>query len=84
MKVKEIGKRSGEGKVITKDGKFWGYPSDYGPITSDRAWRDKITEAIIWKKELDDVTKVFCPSDMSLDGAELKNITKTTVITEDE
>ena len=84
MKVKEIGRRSSQSKVITKDGKFWGYPSDYGPLTSDRAWRDKITEAIIWKKELDDVTKVFCPSDMSLDGAELKNITKTTVITEDE
>ncbi len=80
----EIGKRSSEGKVITKDGKFWGYPSNYGPLTSDRAWRNKITEAIIWKKELYDVTKVFCPSDMSLDGAELKSITKTIVITEGE
>ena len=84
MKVKEIGRQSGQGQVITKDGKFWGYPSTYGPLTSDRAWKDNITEAIVWKKELDDVTKVFCPSDMSLDGAELKSITKTTVITEDE
>ena len=84
MKVKEIGRQSGQGQVITKDGKFWGYPSTYGPLTSDRAWKDNITEAIVWKKELDDVTKVFCRSDMSLDGAELKSITKTTVITEDE
>ena len=81
---KEMGRRSGKGQVITKDGKFWGYPSTYGPLTSDRAWKDNITEAIVWKKELDDVTKVFCPSDMSLDGAELKSITKTILITEDE
>tara|TARA_Y100000389_G_scaffold187762_1_gene209550 strand:- start:1177 stop:1434 length:258 start_codon:yes stop_codon:yes gene_type:complete len=82
--AKEIGRQSGQGQVITKDGKFWGYPSDYGPLTSDRAWRDKITEAIVWNKKLDDVTKVHCPSDMSLERAELKKITKTIIITEDE
>ena len=81
MKVKEIGRRSSQSKVITKDGKFWGESSF---LSGDREWTDNVTEAIVWKKELDDVTKVFCPSDMSLDGAELKNITKTIIITEDD
>ena len=76
---KEIGRRSKQGKVITKDGKFWG-----GPILGSREWKENVNEAIVWKKELDDVTKVFCPPDMSLDGAKLKNITKTIIITEDE
>ena len=83
---KEIGRRSYTGQVITKNGKFWGYPSGYGPssLTSDRAWKDNVAEAIIWNTKLDDVTKVFCPIDMSLEGAEIKNITKTILITEDE
>ena len=80
---KEIGRRSYQGQIITKDGKFWGYPSG-DCSTLDRAWKDNVAEAIIWSTKLDDVTKVFCPSDMSLEGAELKNITKTIVITEDE
>jgi len=80
---KEIGRRSYQGQIITKDGKFYGYPSGDGS-TLDRAWKDNVAEAIIWNTKLDDVTKVFCPSDMSLKGAELKNITKTIVITEDE
>ena len=83
MKVKEIGRGSRQGQVITKNGKFWGYPPG-DCSTLDRAWRDNATEAIMWSTKLDDVTKVFCPSDMSLDGAELKNITKTIIITEDE
>lgn len=82
-KEKEIGRRSYQGQIITKDGKFYGYPSGDGS-TLDRAWTDNVAEAIIWNTKLDDVTKVFCPSDMSLNGAELKNITKTIVITEDE
>ena len=80
---KEIGRRSGQGQIITKDGKFWGYPSSYG-YSLDRAWKDNVAEAIIWNTKLDDVTKVYCPSDMSLEGAELKKITKTIIITEDE
>lgn len=80
---KEIGRRSGQGQVITKNGKFWGYPLD-DCSTQDRAWKYNVADAIIWNTKLDDVTKVFCPIDMSLDGAELKNITKTTIITEDE
>ena len=80
---KEIGRLSGQGQVIVKDGKFWGYPSG-DCSTLDRAWRDNVTEAIIWNTKLDDVTKVYCPSDMSLEGAELKNITKTIIVTEDE
>lgn len=80
---KEMGRRSYTGQVITKNGKFWGYPPG-DCYTQDRAWKDNVAEAIIWNTKLDDVTKVFCPSDMSLDGAELKSITKTTLITEDE
>jgi len=80
---KEIGRRSYICQVITKDGKFWGYPPG-DASTLDRAWTDNIVEAIIWNTKLSDVTKVFCPSDMSLEGADLKNITKTIVITEDE
>ncbi len=76
---KEIGRRSGQGQVITKDGKFWG-----GSMTADREWLDDVTKAIVWDTKLDDVTKVYCPSDMSLEGAELKKITKTIIITEDE
>ena len=81
MKSKEIGRRSGQGKVITKDGKFWGEATI---LSGDREWKENVNEAIVCKKELDDVTKVFCPPDMSLDGAKLKNITKTIIITEDE
>jgi hypothetical protein len=80
---KEIGRRSYKGQVITKNGKFCGYP----PVdcsTQDRAWKDNVAEAIIWNTKLDDVTKVFCPIDMSLEGSEIKNITKTILITEDE
>ena len=80
---KEIGRRSGQGQIIVKDGKFWGYPSSYD-YSLDRAWKDNVAEAIIWNTKLDDVTKVYCPSDMSLEGAELKKITKTIIITEDE
>ena len=80
---KEIGRRSGQGQVIVKDGKFWGYPSSFS-ASLDRAWKDNVAEAIIWNTKLDDVTKVYCPSDMSLEGAELKKITKTIIITEDE
>lgn len=80
---KEIGRRSYQGQIITKDGKFWGYPSG-NCSTLDRAWKDDVAEAIIWNTKLDDVTKVFCPSDMSLEGAELKTITKTIVITEND
>jgi len=85
---KEIGRRSGQGQVITKDGKFWGYPPGEEFVDAvnftDRAWRDNAVDAIIWNTELDDITKVHCPSDMSLEGAELKNITKTIIVTEDE
>ena len=81
---KEIGRLSGQGQVIVKDGKFWGYPPSEEFVDADRAWRDNAVNAIIWKTELDDVTKVHCPSDMSLEGAELKKITKTIIITEDE
>ena len=80
---KEIGRRSAQGQVITKDGKFWGYP----PIDSpdlDRAWRDNAVNAIMFKTKLDDLTEVYCPSDMSLEGAELRKITKTIIVTEDE
>lgn len=83
MNKEEIGRLSGQGKVITKDGKFWGYPPSDCPDL-DRAWRDNAVNAIIFKTELDDVMKVYCPSDMSLEGAELKNITKTIIVTEDE
>ena len=83
MKVKEIGRRSGQGQVIVKDRKFWSStPIDCPDL--DRAWRDNAVDAIIFKTELDDVMKVYCPSDMSLEGAELKRITKTILITEDE
>lgn len=81
---KEIGRLSGQGQVIVKDGKFWGYPPSEEFVDADRAWRDNAVNAIIWKTELDDVMKVHCPSDMSLEGAELKKITKTIIITEDE
>jgi hypothetical protein len=86
MKVKEIGRRSGQGQVITKDGKFWGESDTFLSDTflSDREWHDDVTKAIVWNKKLDDITKVHCPSDMSLEGAELKKITKTIIITEDE
>ena len=85
---KEIGRLSGQGQVIVKDGKFWGYPPDEEFVDTvmftDRAWRDNAVDAIIWKTELDDITKIYCPSDMSLEGSELKKITKTIIVTEDE
>ena len=80
---KEIGRRSYKGRVITKNGKFWGHPPG-DCFNNDRAWKDNVAEAIIWNTKLDDVTKVFCPIDMSLEGSEIKNITKTILITEDE
>ena len=83
MSKEEIGRLSGQGQVIVKDGKFWGYPT-IAFSDSDRAWRDNAVNAIMFNTELDDVTKVYCPSDMSLEGAELKKITKTIIITEDE
>jgi len=81
---KEIGRQSNQGKIITKDGKFWGYPSSDWWDNFDREWKDNVTDAIIWNTKLDDATKVFCPSHMSLKGAELKTVTKTIIITEDE
>lgn len=83
MSKEELGRLSGQGKVIVKDGKYWGWAPGDCP-EEDRAWRDNAVDAIIWKTELDDVTKVYCPSGMSLEGASLKKITKTITITEDE
>lgn len=81
MSEEEFNKREYDGKIIVKDGKYYGYPlDDSETIISGRAWRNKITEAIIWDTKLTDVNKVYVPKNISMDGAEIITITKTVTI----
>ena len=81
---KEIGRREYKGKMITKNGKYWGYPNDIESSSVDREWRDNPSECIIFNCKLDDVNKVYIPKGMNMDGAELIPITKIIIINQNK
>ena len=81
---KEISKIDYEGKFIVKDGKYYGYPDTmertYDNKEPDREWLDDPSKAIFWGSHLVDVNVVYIPEEMSMEGAELINVTKTIII----
>ena len=84
--ILEIGKIERKCQLITKDGKYFGYPNDKEGnciITSDREWHDNPIQALTWNMKLDDVNKVSGTEYMDMDGAELITVTKTITISKD-
>ena len=73
---KEIGRLEGEGQLITKDGKYFGY----GDEQYTRTWHDDPVNAIVWNLNLDDPSKVSSPTPMGLNDAKLIKIKKTIII----
>ncbi len=74
--IKEIGRLEGDGQLIIKDGKYFGY----GDEQYTRTWHDNPVKAIVWNLNLDDPSKVSSPNPMELNGAKLIKIKKTIII----
>ncbi len=75
---KEIGRLEGEGQLITKDGKYFGYGNEENDY--ERTWHDDPFKGIIWNLNLDDPSKVSSPNPMELNEAKLIKIKKTIII----
>jgi hypothetical protein len=75
---KEIGRLEGEGQLITKDGKYFGYGDEENKY--ERTWHDDPVKAIVWNLNLDDPSKVSSPTPMGLNEAKLIKVKKTIII----
>ena len=75
---KEIGRLEGEGQLITKDGKYFGYGDEENKY--ERTWHDDPAKAIVWNLNLDNPSKVSSPTPMELNDAKLIKIKKTIII----
>ena len=73
---KEIGRLEGDGQLITKDGKYFGY----GDEQYTRTWHNDPVKAIVWNLNLDDPSKVISPTPMGLNDAKLIKVKKTIII----
>jgi len=79
--MKQIGEREYNGQIIVRGGKYYGYPDgDQEASFMEREWLSDPSKALIFNQKLDDVTKVFIPPGMSMDGAKLIKVTKVVTI----